>query len=120
MPDQALLEVNDLDAFYGDFQALLGVTLRVEAGQAVAIIGANGAGKSTLVKSIAGLLRERRDRDALGGGATGRRAAEPVAGGRPAADGRAWACPHVQSEAHPGRRDQPRPRPDRGARHLRP
>jgi branched-chain amino acid transport system ATP-binding protein len=61
MPDQALLEVNDLDAFYGDFQALFGVTLRVAAGQAVAVIGANGAGKSTLLKSIAGLMRSRPD-----------------------------------------------------------
>src|SRR5579864_1493294 len=60
MPD-ALLAVNALDAFYGDFQALFGVSLRIEAGQAVAIIGANGAGKSTLLKCIAGLLSSRRD-----------------------------------------------------------
>jgi branched-chain amino acid transport system ATP-binding protein len=58
MPD-ALLEVEALDAFYGDFQALFGVSLEVAAGQAVAIIGANGAGKSTLLKTIAGLLPAR-------------------------------------------------------------
>jgi branched-chain amino acid transport system ATP-binding protein len=58
MPE-ALLEVDALDAFYGDFQALFGVSLKVAAGQAVAIIGANGAGKSTLLKTIAGLLRAR-------------------------------------------------------------
>jgi len=43
MPE-GLLQIEALDAFYGDFQALFGVGLRVEAGQAVAIIGANGAG----------------------------------------------------------------------------
>jgi branched-chain amino acid transport system ATP-binding protein len=61
MPDTALLEVDRLDAFYGDFQALFGLSMRVEAGQAVAVIGANGAGKSTLLKSIAGLMPSRRD-----------------------------------------------------------
>jgi branched-chain amino acid transport system ATP-binding protein len=79
MPDQALLEVNDLDAFYGDFQALFGVSLRVAAGQAVAIIGANGAGKSTLLKSIAGLLRSRPDAVRLDGVPIGARPAHDIA-----------------------------------------
>jgi len=56
MPDGALLDVKAIDAFYGDFQALFGVSLSVRAGQVVAVIGANGAGKSTLLKSIAGLM----------------------------------------------------------------
>ena len=46
-----------MTAFYGDFQALYGVSLSVDAGQAVAVIGANGAGKSTLLKSIVGMIR---------------------------------------------------------------
>jgi branched-chain amino acid transport system ATP-binding protein len=55
--DMALLEVDHLDAFYGDFQALFGVSLVVEQGQIVSVIGANGAGKSTLLQSIAGLIK---------------------------------------------------------------
>jgi branched-chain amino acid transport system ATP-binding protein len=79
MPDQALLEVHALDAFYGDFQALFGVSLRVAAGQAVAIIGANGAGKSTLLKSIAGLMRARRDAVVFAGVPIGDRPAYDIA-----------------------------------------
>jgi branched-chain amino acid transport system ATP-binding protein len=60
MPDR-LLEVRALDAYYGDFQALFGVTMGVTAGEVVAVIGANGAGKSTLLRSIAGAMRARRD-----------------------------------------------------------
>jgi branched-chain amino acid transport system ATP-binding protein len=51
-----LLSVEEIDAFYGDFQALYGVSLRVETGQVVAVIGANGAGKSTLLRCISGLM----------------------------------------------------------------
>ena len=60
MPEP-LLEVRALDAFYGDFQALFGVSLNVAAGEVVAVIGANGAGKSTLLKCIAGAIRSRGD-----------------------------------------------------------
>jgi branched-chain amino acid transport system ATP-binding protein len=56
-----LLKVSELDAFYGDFQALFGIDFELEQGEAVAVIGANGAGKSTLLKSLAGLVRNRRD-----------------------------------------------------------
>jgi branched-chain amino acid transport system ATP-binding protein len=79
MPDAALLEVAGLDAFYGDFQALFGVSLRVEAGQAVAVIGANGAGKSTLLKRIAGLMPGRADAVLLDGAPIGDLPAHAVA-----------------------------------------
>jgi branched-chain amino acid transport system ATP-binding protein len=50
----ALLEVTGLDVFYGDFQALFGVSLAVARGRATALVGANGAGKTTLLRTIAG------------------------------------------------------------------
>ncbi len=52
-----MLSVRDLDLFYGDAQALSGVSLEVPKGEIVAIIGANGAGKSSLIRSIAGIER---------------------------------------------------------------
>jgi branched-chain amino acid transport system ATP-binding protein len=55
-----ILEITGLDLFYGDAQALDGVSLDVDEGQLVAIVGANGAGKSSLIRSIAGIERPRR------------------------------------------------------------
>jgi len=63
----ALLEVHDLAAGYGDSDILRGLSLRVDAGELVAVIGPNGAGKSTLLKTLAGLVRPRAGRIALGG-----------------------------------------------------
>jgi len=66
MPEP-LLAVCALDAFYGDFQALDGISLEAAAGSVTAVIGANGAGKSTLLKCIAGVLPARRDAIAFNG-----------------------------------------------------
>jgi len=52
----AVLETRELTAFYGDFQALYGITFALNEGETVAVVGANGAGKSTFLKAIAGLL----------------------------------------------------------------
>jgi branched-chain amino acid transport system ATP-binding protein len=52
-----LLEVDGIDVTYGHIQALFGVSLRVEEGELVALIGANGAGKTTTLRTISGLLR---------------------------------------------------------------
>jgi len=53
--DAPLLEVANLTTFYGDLQALFGITLRVNAGEIVTLIGANGAGKTTILRVISGI-----------------------------------------------------------------
>jgi branched-chain amino acid transport system ATP-binding protein len=55
-----MLQVRNLAAFYGDFQALFGVDFDLKRGTIVALIGANGAGKSTFLKSIAGQMASKR------------------------------------------------------------
>ncbi len=52
-----MLELKNLDAGYGGFQALFGIDLEVKAGEAVGVIGPNGAGKTTLMRVISGLIR---------------------------------------------------------------
>jgi len=55
-----MLEVKGIDVYYGDLQALWGVSLTVQSGEIVALVGPNGAGKSTLIKAIAGILKPAR------------------------------------------------------------
>ena len=52
----ALLEINNIHVYYGAIHALKGISLKVEEGQIVALIGANGAGKTTTLRTISGLL----------------------------------------------------------------
>jgi len=62
-----MLRVDDLDVFYGDVQALDSVSLEIEEGAIVAIVGANGAGKTTLIRALAGMLPQARGRVVFAG-----------------------------------------------------
>ena len=71
----ALLETVGLDVFYGDFQALFGVDVSIEAGETVAIIGANGAGKSSFMAALSGLAGSETQQILLDG--------KPIGGAKP-------------------------------------
>jgi branched-chain amino acid transport system ATP-binding protein len=62
-----ILEAEGLDTYYGETQALFGLSFNVDAGEVVALLGANGAGKTTTLRSILGLTRARRGRIAFDG-----------------------------------------------------
>ena len=55
----AFLEVENIHSYYGNIHALKGITLTVEKGEIVTLIGANGAGKSTTLRTICGLMKPR-------------------------------------------------------------
>ncbi|MCR9139419.1 MAG: ABC transporter ATP-binding protein [Alphaproteobacteria bacterium] len=78
MPD-TILEINGLDSFYGDFQALYGVSMRIEKGEVIAVIGANGAGKTTLMRSVTGLLQNKPEMIHYGGKPIGNLRADQIA-----------------------------------------
>jgi branched-chain amino acid transport system ATP-binding protein len=63
----ALLEINDIHTYYGAIHALRGVTMHVDEGEIVTLIGSNGAGKSTTLRSVSGLLRPRKGEIVLRG-----------------------------------------------------
>ena len=52
-----LLEVNDINVYYGAIHAIKGISFEVNEGEIVTLIGANGAGKSTTLNTVSGLLR---------------------------------------------------------------
>ena len=54
----AMLEIKDLHVHYGVIEALKGISLEVNEGEIVALIGANGAGKTTMMQSISGIVKK--------------------------------------------------------------
>jgi branched-chain amino acid transport system ATP-binding protein len=77
-----MLKVNEIDVFYGNIQALKGVSLEVNEGEIVTLIGANGAGKSTLLKTLSGLIKPKSGSiEYLGGSISGKPAQTIVKAG---------------------------------------
>jgi branched-chain amino acid transport system ATP-binding protein len=76
----AMLELTDISAYYGNIQALKNITLHVDQGEIVTLIGSNGAGKTTTLKTISGLIRPRTGTITLNGEVISNKPAHLVAG----------------------------------------
>jgi branched-chain amino acid transport system ATP-binding protein len=73
-----MLTINGIDVFYGNIHALKGVSLEINEGEIVTLIGANGAGKSTLLKTISGLLKPKKGEISFEGGSIAGKVAQAV------------------------------------------
>jgi branched-chain amino acid transport system ATP-binding protein len=76
----SLLALDDVEVAYGDLPALRGVSLVVEEGETLSVVGANGAGKTTMLRAISGLLRPRRGQILLDGARLDRMPSHAVVG----------------------------------------
>ncbi|MFI8493270.1 ABC transporter ATP-binding protein [Peribacillus butanolivorans] len=73
-----MLKIEDINVYYGNIQALKGVTMEINEGEIVTLIGANGAGKSTLLKTISGLLKLKQGKVLFEEGSIGGKAAQSI------------------------------------------
>jgi branched-chain amino acid transport system ATP-binding protein len=73
-----LLEIDDIDVHYGPIQALRGLSLQLDAGEMVALIGANGAGKTTTLRTVSGMLAPTRGSVRIDGADVGGRKAHEI------------------------------------------
>ncbi|MFB7641742.1 ABC transporter ATP-binding protein [Peribacillus butanolivorans] len=73
-----MLKIKDINVYYGNIQALKGVTMEINEGEIVTLIGANGAGKSTLLKTISGLLKPKQGKVLFEEGSIGGKAAQSI------------------------------------------
>ncbi|USK73571.1 ABC transporter ATP-binding protein [Peribacillus frigoritolerans] len=73
-----MLKIEDINVYYGNIQALKGVSMEINEGEIVTLIGANGAGKSTLLKTISGLLKPKQGKVLFEGESIGGKAAQAI------------------------------------------
>ncbi len=73
-----MLRVEDINVYYGNIQALKGISFHIDEGEIVTLIGANGAGKSTLLKTVSGLLKPKQGQIMYQGKSIGGKAAQTI------------------------------------------